>query len=117
MKEELDLLTGLGYDIGEMPFYCSNFDNGRLTFDGTLKITESSLSKEELQRKNDITYQEYLRNLVYNGMSEFGSEPNAVLEYLYSQDEPTEKRLEKALKGRRCAGYLIHDDIVRSKNK
>lgn len=117
MREDLDLLTQLGYDIGEMPFYCSHFENGQLSFDGTLKIQKSSLPAEDLARKNDITYQEYLRNLVYNGMSEFESESNAVVEYLYSQGESTEKKLVKALNGRRNAGYLIHDDIVRSRNK
>jgi len=45
------------------------------------------LEKEELERRNKIAYQEYLRNLVYNGMSEFEADPNDVVEYLYSQEE------------------------------
>ncbi len=115
MKEELELLSMLGYDIVDMPFYYSHYDRSILTFDGTFRIRKSDLEKEELERRNKIAYQEYLRNLVYNGMSEFEADPNDVVEYLYSQEESVEKRLEKALHSKRPAGNLIRDDIIRRK--
>jgi len=48
-------------------------------------------------------------------MSEFEADPNDVVEYLYSQEESVEKRLEKALHSKRPAGNLIRDDIIRRK--
>lgn len=111
MKEEILLLTELGYDLGSMPFYYSHFDRNRLTFDGTTKIRESDLKSEDLARKNINIYREYLRSLVYNSMSEFDAEPNAVIEYLYEKEEPIESRLEKALRKKETAGFLIRDDI------
>ncbi len=115
MKEELQLLSMLGYDIVDMPFYYSHYDKNILTFDGTFRIRKSSLESQELERRNKMAYQEYLRNLVYNGMSEFDVDPNAVIEYLYSKENPIEKRLEKALHGKMPAGSLIRDDITRKK--
>ncbi len=117
MKEELESLSELGIDIGAMPFYCSYYDRNVLSFDGTLKLKESNLSKEDLKKKNQLAYQEYIRSLVYNGMSEFVADGNAVEEYLYSRQEDPVKRLEKALHGRGSAGYLIHEDVVKHRNK
>ncbi len=116
MKEEILLLSELGYDIGEMPFYYSNYDQGRLTFDGSFKMSESSLPQNELERKNDYTYQEYLKGLVYNGMSEFETDSYAVSRYLTSSQEQFDKKLEKVLQGRRPAGNLIRDDIEKSRH-
>ncbi len=117
LKEELMYLSELGFDIGEMPFYCSYYDKNHLSFDGTLKISESNLSQKELNQKNNATYQDYLRGLVYSGMSEFETDGPAVASYLYSPSESPEKRLEKALHGRKSAGYLIQEDIAKHRNK
>jgi len=50
MKEELELLSMLWYDIVDMPFYYSHYDRSILTFDGTFRIRKSDLEKEELER-------------------------------------------------------------------
>lgn len=117
LREELMHLSELGFDIGEMPFYCSYYDKDYLSFDGILKISESNLSKKELDQKNNTIYQDYLRGLVYSGMSEFETDGSSVANYLYSPSESPEKRLEKALHGRRPAGYLIQEDIAKHRNK
>lgn len=117
LKEELMYLSELGFDIGEMPFYCSYYDNKKLSFDGTLNMSESNLSQEQLKQKNNMAYQEYLRGLVYSGMSEFETDGSAVANYLYTNAESPEKMLEKILHGRRPAGYLIREDITKYRNK
>lgn len=117
MKEEIEMLSGLGIDLGNMPFYYSHYDKDGLTFDGTFRMQESDMEKDELKRMNQFAYQDYLRGLVYNGLSEFEVDPELVTQYLYEPGEAIDKRLIKVLDGRKPAGQLIREDIYRNKNK
>lgn len=114
MREELEYLTELGIDMVSMPFYCSYYDRNILSFDGTIKIKESNLPLEELKQKNNNLYQEYIRDLVYSGMSDFVTDEKAVVEYLYSSED-LERRLENVLQKRKPAGILIQEDIMRNR--
>lgn len=117
MKEEIEMLSRLGIDLGNMPFYYSYYGKEGLTFDGTFRMQESNMKLDELRRMNQFAYQDYLRGLVYNGLSEFEVDPEMVANYLYEPGETIDKRLIKALDGKKQAGQLIREDIYRNKNK
>ncbi len=113
MKEELLYLSSLGYDMVDMPFYCSHSNGRELTFDGVYVIEESSLELEKLKQKNLELFEEYLKDLVYNGMSEFGTEAEVVVKYLYEDKTPIYDRLLGALEDHKMAGSSIKEKIMR----
>lgn len=111
IKQDLRMLSALGYDMVDMPYYCSNGDRGILTFDGAIRILESRLEKQALWNHNYLLFQDYLRGLIYNAMGEFGVEPDFVVQYLYPKEEKIDERVFAILDSKRSAGYLIRDDI------
>ena len=111
MKEEILYLSHLGYDLVDMPFYCS-FSNGRdLTFDGAYHLRESSLTEEALEKKNNDLFDGYLCDLIYNAMSEFGMESDVVITYLCEMEGTSYENLLSILKEGKPAGYRIKEDI------
>ncbi len=115
MRDEIVYLSSLGYDLVNMPFYCS-FSNGReLTFDGTYYIQESPIPQEQLEKQNCDLLDEYISDLVYNAMSEFAIDSDLVCTYLYKQDRSSYNRIMEALTEGETdfAGNAIKKDIHR----
>ena len=112
MRDEIMLLSNMGYDLNQMLSHKSSGTFSALKFYGTDSIRESDLQPQKLIQKNLAIFHEYLRNLVYNGMSEFGVEADEVLRYIY-MEKPITQTLDEALNGDDSAGNLIREDIKR----
>ena len=112
MRDEIMLLSNMGYDFNQMLSHRSSGTLKALKFYGTDTIQESDLPLQRLIQKNLALFYEYLRNLVYNGMSEFDVEADDVLRYIYMQ-QPITQTLDEALNGDGSAGNLIREDIKR----
>ncbi len=117
MREELLYLTHLGYDIGQMPYYCSYTDGRRLVFDGTYRIRKSSLSEQELEQRNNAFFLEYIRSLVYNGMSEFTADSELVYDYLHQDQMDLFAELQTVLDKNDMASLLIKEEMKRKVKK
>lgn len=116
MMDEIIMLSQMGLDLVEMPSFESSGDFRKLLFYGTYRIQDSSLTQQQTIQKNLSLFHEYLYNLVYNGMSEFQVESNAVLRYLENGNDLTTK-LNNALNQDGFAGALIAKDIKKKKLK
>ena len=110
MKEDIFTLSNLGIDMVKMLSFLSSGNFKALYYYGTDYVQESQVHNHETLKKNLRLFHEYLNNLVYNGMSEFGIDPNLVEQYL-RHAAPITTTLESALTGEGYAGELISRDI------
>ena len=113
MKDEILELSQMGFDLVSMPSYKSSGDVGKITFYGTDRIQESAIPTQMTIRKNFQLFHEYLKDLVYNGMSEWDNiSPEESYQYV-TYNNPITTTLDNALNGNEAAGYLISQDIKR----
>lgn len=113
MKDEILELSQMGFDLGSMPSYKSSGDFGKLAFYGTDSIRTSKTTAHMTIKKNLQLYHEYLKDLVYNGMSEWDNiAPEESYQYV-TYSNPITTTLDKALDGDDIAGNLIAKDIKR----
>ena len=113
MKDEILGLSQMGIDLGSMPSYKSSGDFGRITFYGTHSIKDSEMATQATIQKNLRLYHEYLKDLVYNGMSEWDNiSPEECYQYV-TFNNPITTTLDNALNDEGVAGDLIAKDIKR----
>lgn len=113
MKDEILELSQMGFDLVSMPSYKSGGDFGKITFYGTDCIQKSEMPTQTIIRKNLQSYHDYLKDLVYNGMSEWDNiAPEESYQYV-TFNNPITTTLDKALDGDDIAGNLIAKDIKR----
>ena len=113
MKNEILELSQMGLDLVSMPSYKSSGTLSKLTFYGTDSIQDSKMASQATIRKNLQLYHEYLKDLVYNGMSEWDNISPEESYYYVTHNNPITTTLDKALDGDEVAGYLISKDIKR----
>lgn len=111
MKEDIFEISHMGFSLTSMSSYKSSGDFGKIVFFGTDNLKESEEPTQTLIQKNLRLYHEYLKDLVYNGMSEWDNISNDEAYDYVTYSNPITTTLDNALNSDDIAGKLIAEDI------